>query len=173
MRNNTSLPLPFLRRRCRFLIPLPAGLGLTSFQPGQWYSLCFPYLPLCDKLGICFDLTNQCGKVFSAPSLLPEPASLRHDDACPSIPHLSSIAKEPELTQARYFLSILHTHASLPTSGGAYFMSIFFTSFGQTCLMSTCTCPSKVNVCHCGHFMPRSRVSHMTAPTSLLSCLHV
>ena len=38
--------------------------------------------------------------------------------------------------------------------------SIFFTSFGQTYLMSILASPSNMNVCHCGHFIPRSRVSH-------------
>ena len=49
----------------------------------------------------------------------------------------------------------------------------FFTSCGQTTLMSTATCSSNSKVCHCGHLMPRSRVSHMTAPASALTCLQV
>ena len=30
--------------------------------------------------------------------------------------------------------------------------------------MSTKTCPSKIKMCHCGHFMPRSSVSHSAVP---------
>ena len=36
--------------------------------------------------------------------------------------------------------------------------SILFTSCGQTTLMSTATCPSNSKVCHCSHWMPKSRV---------------
>ena len=35
------------------------------------------------------------------------------------------------------------------------------------------TCPSNRRVCHCGHLMPKSRVSHMTAPANPLTCFHV
>ena len=44
--------------------------------------------------------------------------------------------------------------------------SIFFTSSGQTYLMSILTSPSNIKVCHCSHFMPKSRVSHITAPAA-------
>ena len=33
--------------------------------------------------------------------------------------------------------------------------------------------PSNIKVCQCGHLMPRSRVSHDTAPTGPLTCLHI
>ena len=49
----------------------------------------------------------------------------------------------------------------------ACFMSISFTYFGPTCLMSTCTCPSRIKEGHCGPFMPKSRVSPGTLWTSL------
>ena len=49
----------------------------------------------------------------------------------------------------------------------ACFKSIFITSCGQTYLMSTLTCPAKVQVSHCGHLMPKSRISHITAPAVL------
>ena len=39
--------------------------------------------------------------------------------------------------------------------------------------MSTATCHPNSKVCDCGHLMPRSRVSHMTAPAGPLPCLHV
>ena len=39
--------------------------------------------------------------------------------------------------------------------------------------MSRATCPSNSKVCHCGHLMPSSRISHMTAPAGPLTCLQV
>ena len=40
----------------------------------------------------------------------------------------------------------------------------FLYILGQTYLTSILTSPSNVKVCQCGHFTPRSRVSHITAP---------
>ena len=55
------------------------------------------------------------------------------------------------------------------------FTSIFFTSCGQTTLMSNATCPSNIKVCHCGHLVPRSKVftHHCSCkPSHLSPCLH-
>ena len=46
--------------------------------------------------------------------------------------------------------------------------SIFLTSLGHTNLMSILVSSLNVNVCQCGHLIPRSRVSHITAPASPL-----
>ena len=134
----TPVPLPFtLRVRYNtffttsippfevlaFLFPLSAvSAGLPDLEPDfvpSWTMVepvIFRALLLCDKLGICFHLTNQCRRVFNAPNLLPEPASLRLNDACQSKPLLFSFAAEPGLAQAKYLPPILHTLASLPTS---------------------------------------------------------
>ena len=39
--------------------------------------------------------------------------------------------------------------------------------------MSTSSCSSNNNVCHCAHLMPRSRISRQTAPAGPLTCLQV
>ena len=44
---------------------------------------------------------------------------------------------------------------------------IFLTSLGHTNLMAILVSSLKINVCQCGHFIPRSRVSHITAPAGL------
>ena len=62
------------------------------------------------------------------------------------------------------FAAHFFQNADLPCSKNR-----FLTSFGQTNLMSTLTCPSKVQMCHRGRFMPKSRVSHITALASPLS----
>ena len=72
-----------------FLFPLPAGLWdlAPDFIP-TWKmveSVLFCNILFMTKHGICSHLTNQCRKVFSAPSLLPKTASSRHDDACQCI----------------------------------------------------------------------------------------
>ena len=38
--------------------------------------------------------------------------------------------------------------------------------------MSAATCPNR-KLCHCGHLMSRSPISHMTTPAGPLTCLHV
>ena len=71
-------------------------------------------------------------------------------------------------------LTLVLCRPFLPTDHSGLLQKHFFTSCGQTTLMSTATCPSKSRVCHCDHLMPRSRVSRTTAPgrTSHLSpCL--
>ena len=98
-------------------------------------------LPPCDMLGIYFDLTNQCRRVFSAPSLLPEPIFCRRFDVFHSTSFVFFAA--PELAQAADLSPILRTRASLPTSSNRLSW--------QTYLMSTLTCPSNIRVCHCGH----------------------
>ena len=84
----------------------------------------------------------------------------------------------PSKTSFRITLQCLSVHVSDPAIllysiphtrvWFAYFLqkvvltccrSIFFTSRGHHC-------PSNNNVCHCGHLMPRSRVSHTTAPAN-------
>ena len=40
-------------------------------------------------------------------------------------------------------------------------------------MMTTCSCHSNIKVCHCGHLMPKSRVSHITPPARPLACLRV
>ena len=66
---------------------------------------------------------------------------------------------------AMLLLSTLHTHASLPTSS-----QNTLTSFGHTYLMSMVFSLLKTSVCQHGHFMPKSRVSYITAPAGPLTC---
>ena len=49
----------------------------------------------------------------------------------------------------------------------ACFKSIFFTSCG-----TPPPAPSNSKVCHCGHWIQRSRLSHKTAPAKPLACCH-
>ena len=64
-----------------------------------------------------------------------------------------------------------HTRALLHRPSWLDSKSIFLSSCGRTTLMSTATCSSNSQVCHCGILMPRSRVSHMTAHAGLLICV--
>ena len=50
--------------------------------------------------------------------------------------------------------------------------SMFFTSFGQANLISMLLSPSNIKVCQKSDLIPRSRVSHITAPAGPLTCLH-
>ena len=65
----------------------------------------------------------------------------------------------------RALLPLLAIHLSVPLH-----QHLFLTSFGHTNLMSTFISSLNINVCHCGNFFPRSRVSHITAPASTLTC---
>ena len=102
------------------------------------------YFLLCDMLGICIHLTNQCRRVFSAPGLLPEPTSLRHDDACQSTSlfvllrsNASADSSQIPSLNSSYSCFAAHFFRWVDL---ACFKSIFYTSFGQTYLMSTFTC---------------------------------
>ena len=105
-------------------------------------------------LDTCFHLTNQCRRVQ------------RRCDACQSAPPLFSFATKPRVGSSQ--MPSINSSCSCFAANFfqetvlACFRSIFFTSFGQTYFMCTCSCPSNIKVCHCGHFMPKSRVSHRT-----------
>ena len=95
--------------------------------------VCAPPFPLlCGILGITIVRPTN-SEVFSAPTLLPKPASLRHCGACQSTPPLFFCAARPRLAPAKYLPSTLHTRAHFfQWVVLTCFRSIFFTSRGQT-----------------------------------------
>ena len=50
-----------------------------------------------------------------------------------------------------------------------HFLHIFWANISHVNFLS----PSNIKVCHYGHLLPRSRVSHITAPAGPLTCLHI
>ena len=112
-------------------------------------------------LGTYFDPTNQCRRVSSAPSLLPEPIYWQRFDAFHSnLPSISN-APQPGLAPTKSPPSIFRVRVFLPTSSSRpgplqkHLLHVF-----------------RANVSR-GHLMPHSRVSHTTAPGGPLTCLHV
>ena len=89
----------------------------------------------------------------------------------------SSFAAEPELARAKDLPSILHTRALLPSSSSRLFWPAAPASFPHLSGRHI-SCPlllalQTARCAHCGHLMSMSRVSHMTAHASPLTCLHV
>ena len=169
---NSFMPLPILLLTCwPSVTTSPAFRGMTD----SGTACVFPCLPLCYSLYTSSRPTNQCYIIFSAPILLPRPVSSPHVRVCP---RFESFPSQHSLDRSSHTPSFHSSHLLwLPISSNetnlACFRSIFFTSCRQTTLMSTATGPSNNKVRHCGHLMPRSRVSHMNAPASPLTCLHV
>ena len=146
-----------------------------------------PFPLLRSILGICFRPTIQYRTVFSAPILLPELASLQHGDAGQSSALLFSFAAGPRSAPAKYHPSTLHIYVLLPIFQQvvlACVKSIFFTSFGQTYLMCTCTCPSNVKVPlwplnaqitgftqNSSHLSPCLNLKDMLSPCFILLCV--
>ena len=116
------------------------------------------------------------GVISFATNLLPRPASSLRCGACPSKVRCSSFEAQPGLVRASLLLSFPHFRVWLPifSNRPSWLASeAFVTSCGQTTLIFTMTCSSGIKVCHCGHVKPKSWVSHMTAPASPFTCLHV
>ena len=80
--------------------------------------------------------------------------------ASPGLSHAPSFNSSSSCLAAHFFQ---YTDRALCTS-------IFLTSLGHTYLMSILLSSLKINECQCDYFMPRSRVSHITAPAGPLTC---
>ena len=155
--------------------PSPSGIWfLTSLHEAmvQIVLLCaFFFVPASTPFS-----SDQCHTIFSAPNLLPRPVSSSHYGAL--FVHTSCVVlRSIAWIGSTHALSFNSSNSCFPAhlfqqTILACFRSIFFTSCGRTTLIFTAICPSNNNVCHSGHLMPRSRVSHMTAPAGPLTCLH-
>ena len=113
--------------------------------------------------------------LFSAPNLIPRQAFASHYGAHLSILHYLFLRNITWIGSIQT-LSFSFSHSCLAAHFFQYAIlaclrCILFTSCGQTSFMSSATCPSKIKVFQCGHMMPKSRVSHRTAPAGPLTCL--
>ena len=100
-----------------------------------------------------------------------------HVGACPSTLRRSFFAAQPNWPQPRSFIQLLTLALCCP------FRPIDHPSLCQKHLLHVLRADhshihrrllfKKQCVPHCGHLMPRSRVSNMTAPAGPLTCLHV
>ena len=166
-----TVPLVFTWRvRYNTSFPLPASLW--DLAPDFFFNLdngrvcVILYLPMCDKLDTCFHLTNQCRRIFSTPSLLPEPIFQRRCDACQSTPPLFSFAAEPQLAQA-----------SLPTTSRNLISSASRASSSRH-LDQNISCPRLLVLqepkCATVAILGPNRGSHaQRQPANPLTCLHV
>ena len=111
----------------------------------------------------------------------PSTASFRITSRClsvhPSLVFLRSIANRVKPNSFAQFLTLVFGRTPFPVSRSKPASEASSSpSRGQTNLMSTLPCPSNDDMCHCGHLMPKSRVSHQTAPagplTSKICFLH-
>ena len=158
-----------------FCSPLSEGLrNIPPYCtiPDSGRACAFLCLPPWDKLGIYFRMSKSlfCTRTLSRNNFL---ATFRCFSVHSSFVFFRSRAKagSSQIPSINSSFSCFPAHI-LQQFDLACPNNIFFTSFGQTCLVSTLTCPSKIRVCHCGHLMPKFLVSHMTA-ASHLTCLHV
>ena len=134
-------------------------------------------LLLCYILDTSFRLTSHCRTIFSAF----QPHSTTRflvTCRCMSVSlRWSFSAAKLGLAPATLIPSAPHTRAVLPVSSSRSswlcLRSIFFTSCVQTTLMSTTTFAKNSKAYQCGHLIPKSQVSHTTAPASPRTSLQV
>ena len=112
-----------------------------------------------------------------ASNFLPRRSCWLHYDAFQSNFPSFFDAKEQALVPAMLLLPTPHTRALLPTSSSTLIEPSVSASF-QLLSDKPTSCPFfisslNINVCHCGHLIHRSRVSHITAPAGPLTSFHV
>ena len=156
----------------------------------------FPSLQF--PLGSSFRLPSRTACVFSVPSSVSQPRHffVRPTNVVHSFLHPTSVHDQlrhhmamlmrPRVVglPSQYRLGSNHTpsfnssHSCLAAHFFqwtilACFNSIFFTSCGQTTLISTATCSSNSKLHHSAQWLPRSRVSHMTVSAGPLTRFHL
>ena len=174
MRRDTSLPFPVFFQRFRSLLPFPqskwdlvSDLSMTD----KWYSRCFskPSSLLQPRHFFSSDQLMSHNLFGTHP---PSTTSFLHCGACLPTIRWSFFAAWLGLVPAALFLSTPHTRAWLPISstGSSWLVSEASSSHPAGRPLS-CPQPPTPQTARCA--TARSRVSHMTAPASPLTSLHV
>ena len=172
LRRDASVPVPAVLRLSVPISPSPSGIWFLIFlHDGQWYTLCFS-VPSSVSQPRHFSSSDHPLSYNLLCTHPPSTTSFLITLRCLSV-HPSSVFPQHSLAWLQpHSLSTPHTREWLHKPSWLVFTSIFFTSCVQTTLISTATHPSNSKVCRCGQLIPKSRVSHMTAPAGPLTCFH-
>ena len=154
----------------------PSGIWfLTSLRDGQWYSRCFPVPPsVWQPLHFLLIRPTSIIQSFLHPSSFhDQPPHHIPVRVCPRFVGLTPQHSLGGLQPHSFFqlLTLVLCGPFLPIDHPGLLQKHLFLRIAGT--LTSTACPSKSKVCHCGHVMPRSRVSRMTAPAGPLTCLHV
>ena len=177
MRCDAASPFPILLPSL-FHCPRLSGIWfLPSFHDGQWCSLCFSVTSSKKKKNstLLFARPPNVVQSFSAPILLPRPVFSSHCGACLSTIRWYSFAVWPGLApvQNSFFQLLTFVFRCLILAMDQLQKHILQGAAGRPPSCPQAPAPQVTRACRCGHCVPRSGVSHMTAPAGPLTCLHV